>query len=928
MLLPGTSKVDAICGGAVCPKTQVSLTPFTDFAPKCGTQTRRRTKFCDAAVGCTCEEPPGGAVLVETKEGPPCQAIVRCGAGQRLVAERCERCPAGTFNVQLVHALSDCLPHKTCVAPQVVLLPGSASSDTVCADGKIVVTVTAKASTIQTVATTITAAETTAGKTTAASTAAKITAGSTAATTTLTTAVATPATTTADSTVIYDLTGLDDGTEIRDSVLVAVVRQFLTTDLGLPASSPGLTGATVLRSPTRVRLPFELAARAATARENSKRAVALIAADYKTEMDVPVPTRPPTSRPTPAPTEGTPACTTPDRDTCDELVADANGDCNDPFYVDLLRNQCPNRCGFCTGAVAPPTTLPPRRTAAQLTDATTRGRAQSAPRPDRSQSEGEGGGTGSAGAVIAVVVVLLLVVTAAAVVLWDRRRKRGRQPGSERVAMIALTGRRRGENTNPRRNDRTALSNGRPARSNDRTAQREDRTARRHDGTARRAEHTAQGGAAHDAQNSPALERSLMYDVVDTKAEALAFRKRTNVLYIQNKAGETLGSDAVIYGIPMVAGGFGKTGAANAGDPWLQKARRFKNTPDHALAGDPADAEGYNTAVLTARSDDTVAGGPAYDAGFNNVYGPLRLSGTAPSCDVATRNEATAKEARWRCQHEDLELGKRLGSGNFGDVCLGTMVATGTKVAVKTCKDTVPDPARFLEEAAVLKEYDHPNIVTLIGVVSEKPIYIILELCLGGELLAALRKNKELTVPHCIKMSSEAAEGMAYLHSKLCIHRDLAARNCLVTSDGVVKISDFGMSRLTASADDVYTVDTTAQTIPIRWTAPEALSGDRTYSLATDVWAFAVLMWEIFSKGMQPYPGMTNAQVRDLVVTTTERMRSPRGCPAEVYQLMTECWAKAEAERPQMRAVADYHHDLAILYPPQTAAEAGVGSAV
>lgn len=74
-----------------------------------------------------------------------------------------------------------------------------------------------------------------------------------------------------------------------------------------------------------------------------------------------------------------------------------------------------------------------------------------------------------------------------------------------------------------------------------------------------------------------------------------------------------------------------------------------------------------------------------------------------------------------------------------------------------------------------------------------------------------------------VRMSSEAAEGMQYLHEKNCIHRDLAARNCLITEENTVKISDFGMSRLTEGDDDLYTVNTTAKTIPIKWTAPEAL---------------------------------------------------------------------------------------------------------
>ena len=120
-------------------------------------------------------------------------------------------------------------------------------------------------------------------------------------------------------------------------------------------------------------------------------------------------------------------------------------------------------------------------------------------------------------------------------------------------------------------------------------------------------------------------------------------------------------------------------------------------------------------------------------------------------------------------------------------------------------------------------------------------------------------------------MAADAARGMQYLHSKRCIHRDLAARNCLVTEDGVIKISDFGMSRLVEADEDIYSVDTTLNTIPIKWTAPEALS-DLIYTLQTDVWAYGVLTWEIFAMGRMPYAGMSNADTKRQVCREGYRM--------------------------------------------------------
>lgn len=287
--------------------------------------------------------------------------------------------------------------------------------------------------------------------------------------------------------------------------------------------------------------------------------------------------------------------------------------------------------------------------------------------------------------------------------------------------------------------------------------------------------------------------------------------------------------------------------------------------------------------------------------------------------DGSTEEEEDDGSNPWRLTHRDIELGKKLGNGNFGEVFRGKMTKTGQNVAVKTCKDTVPDPARFLEEADVLKEYIHPNIVQLIGVVETKPIYIVLEICTGGDLLVYLRKHAsspEITT--YVRQAAEAADGMSYLHGKNCIHRDLAARNCLVTGEGVVKISDFGMSRITDGDEDIYTVDTTAKTIPIKWTAPEALERME-YTLATDVWAYGILLWEIFSGGKMPYAGMTNAETKAQVINKSYRMPAPSGTPEQIQQLMAECWQYAEKDRPTMADIVIWFEDIKAFYPEESA---------
>ncbi|XP_074424266.1 tyrosine-protein kinase Fer-like isoform X4 [Larus michahellis] len=259
------------------------------------------------------------------------------------------------------------------------------------------------------------------------------------------------------------------------------------------------------------------------------------------------------------------------------------------------------------------------------------------------------------------------------------------------------------------------------------------------------------------------------------------------------------------------------------------------------------------------------------------------------------------KDKKWALNHEDVTLGELLGKGNFGEVYKGTL-KDKTPVAVKTCKEDLPQELKikFLSEARILKQYDHPNIVKLIGVCTQRqPIYIVMELVSGGDFLSFLRKKKdELKTKELVKFSLDAASGMAYLESKNCIHRDLAARNCLVDENNILKISDFGMSR--QEDDGVYSSSGLKQ-IPIKWTAPEALNYGR-YTSESDVWSFGILLWETFSLGVCPYPGMTNQQAREQV-EKGYRMSAPQKCPEEICKIMQRCWAYKPENRPKFSEI-------------------------
>lgn len=156
-------------------------------------------------------------------------------------------------------------------------------------------------------------------------------------------------------------------------------------------------------------------------------------------------------------------------------------------------------------------------------------------------------------------------------------------------------------------------------------------------------------------------------------------------------------------------------------------------------------------------------------------------------------------------------------------------------------------------------------------------------------------------------IAKQVAAGMAYLSERKFVHRDLATRNCLVGENMVVKIADFGLSRNMYSAD--YYKANENDAIPIRWMPPESIFYNR-YTTESDVWAYGVVLWEIFSYGMQPYYGMAHEEVI-YYVRDGNVLSCPDNCPLELYNLMRLCWSKLPSDRP---GFASIHRILERMY--------------
>ncbi|KMY89026.1 tyrosine-protein kinase Btk29A isoform X1 [Drosophila simulans] len=272
-------------------------------------------------------------------------------------------------------------------------------------------------------------------------------------------------------------------------------------------------------------------------------------------------------------------------------------------------------------------------------------------------------------------------------------------------------------------------------------------------------------------------------------------------------------------------------------------------------------------------------------------------------CDRPVPPTAGLSHDKWEIHPMELMLMEELGSGQFGVVRRGKWRGS-IDTAVKMMKEGTMSEDDFIEEAKVMTKLQHPNLVQLYGVCSKhRPIYIVTEYMKHGSLLNYLRRHEKTLIGNMgllLDMCIQVSKGMTYLERHNYIHRDLAARNCLVGSENVVKVADFGLARYVL--DDQYT-SSGGTKFPIKWAPPEVLNYTR-FSSKSDVWAYGVLMWEIFTCGKMPYGRLKNTEVVERVQRGII-LEKPKSCAKEIYDVMKLCWSHGPEERPAFRVLMD-----------------------
>ena len=285
------------------------------------------------------------------------------------------------------------------------------------------------------------------------------------------------------------------------------------------------------------------------------------------------------------------------------------------------------------------------------------------------------------------------------------------------------------------------------------------------------------------------------------------------------------------------------------------------------------------------------------------------------------------------------EIQSLVGAGGMGEVYRAKDARLDRTVAIKILPASFSaDPdrmQRFAQEARAAAALNHPNILSIFDIGDEKGSpYVVSEL-LEGETLRERLRNGALSIRKAIEYGLQVSRGLAAAHEKGIVHRDLKPENLFITSDGRVKILDFGLAKLTrpeaVSGADAPTVHGVTEPGLIMGTAgymsPEQVRGQAA-DPRSDIFAFGAILYEMLS-GKRAFHGETSADTMSAILKeeVPELSETARNVPAGLERIVRHCLEKHPSQR--FHSAGDLAFDLESLTEiSATSSKSGAQAAV
>ncbi len=247
------------------------------------------------------------------------------------------------------------------------------------------------------------------------------------------------------------------------------------------------------------------------------------------------------------------------------------------------------------------------------------------------------------------------------------------------------------------------------------------------------------------------------------------------------------------------------------------------------------------------------------------------------------------------------ELSSRIAVGGMGEVWKATDSIIGRTVAIKILKDEyMGDPGfleRFRAEARHAALVNHEGIANVFDYGEEQgSAYIVMELVPGEPLSSIIEREGRLPADRVLGIVAQTATALQAAHDAGLVHRDIKPGNLLITPEGRVKITDFGIARI---ADQVPLTATGQVMGTVQYLAPEQASG-HTATPSTDLYSLGIVAYECLA-GKRPFTGESQVAIAMAQINDAPPAL-PEDVPAPVQRLVFACLAKDPAERPQTAA--------------------------